>query len=305
MFFVMTNHIEIFDPAIKRKGRFDLIIPVGPPDRPARYLQYEVILNKLTKEYVKDYNIDLIWNVKDQYGNSQVSLDVLSKVSVRLGWGDIKGICERAVEQRRLMQLPSFDAFSQKTPKPLSLYTTDFLEWVNRYRNSNADLEKEIVRFYQEYAIYSRGASPYSVLNNIQEKIHHEFSSLHIKHNLKNILDIDEKNWQVGDSKTMIYSLVNLTELSKFKGTINVRATNAGIKKSLTSSTIIHAGNDSPEKSIVFTPLRPGQMTITFTIKGEFTISGIDSLLQDKSAIVSGTIKKTESIKVVKKNQSP
>jgi SpoVK/Ycf46/Vps4 family AAA+-type ATPase len=31
IFIFATNHIEVFDPAIKRIGRFDLIISVGPP----------------------------------------------------------------------------------------------------------------------------------------------------------------------------------------------------------------------------------------------------------------------------------
>jgi hypothetical protein len=32
VFLATTNHIERFDPAIKRPGRFDVVLPVGPPD---------------------------------------------------------------------------------------------------------------------------------------------------------------------------------------------------------------------------------------------------------------------------------
>jgi adenylate kinase family enzyme len=36
VFIFATNHIEVFDPAIKRHGRFDLVLPIGPPDKVER-----------------------------------------------------------------------------------------------------------------------------------------------------------------------------------------------------------------------------------------------------------------------------
>ena len=37
-----TNHVSNLDPAVLRPGRFDLMIPIGPPDRDARTAQFKV-----------------------------------------------------------------------------------------------------------------------------------------------------------------------------------------------------------------------------------------------------------------------
>jgi hypothetical protein len=46
VFIVATNHVENFDPAIRRLGRFDYVLPVGPPDA----IDRKLLLERFIKE---------------------------------------------------------------------------------------------------------------------------------------------------------------------------------------------------------------------------------------------------------------
>jgi hypothetical protein len=50
VFFICTNHIESMDPAVKRGGRVDHIVAVGPPDSAGRRRIIELVLKKIAAE---------------------------------------------------------------------------------------------------------------------------------------------------------------------------------------------------------------------------------------------------------------
>ena len=48
-----TNFVSNIDPAVLRPGRFDLVIPIGPPDDDARHALWTKILARLDTQEVK------------------------------------------------------------------------------------------------------------------------------------------------------------------------------------------------------------------------------------------------------------
>ena len=50
VFVVATNHISLFDPAIKRQGRFDYVIPVGPPGKADQKKLLEIFYKEQLEE---------------------------------------------------------------------------------------------------------------------------------------------------------------------------------------------------------------------------------------------------------------
>ncbi|HEY1389301.1 MAG TPA: CDC48 family AAA ATPase [Ktedonobacterales bacterium] len=72
-----TNRPELIDPAVLRSGRFDLLLDLPMPDRPARRVIYEI--------YTKRRPLA-----------NNVSLDTLAKRSDGLSGADIEFICRRA-----------------------------------------------------------------------------------------------------------------------------------------------------------------------------------------------------------------
>lgn len=62
IFVVNTNHIRRYDTAIRRPGRFDLILPVGPPNKAQ---QKAFLLKKLTEKVSSEINIDKIFALLD------------------------------------------------------------------------------------------------------------------------------------------------------------------------------------------------------------------------------------------------
>jgi len=72
-----TNRPELIDPAVLRSGRFDLLLDLPMPDRPARRVIYDI--------YTKRRPLA-----------NNVSLDTLAKRSDGLSGADIEFICRRA-----------------------------------------------------------------------------------------------------------------------------------------------------------------------------------------------------------------
>ena len=48
VYLLATNHIERFDDAISRQGRFDLVVPVMPPSLDAKLAHWPMVAQKLT-----------------------------------------------------------------------------------------------------------------------------------------------------------------------------------------------------------------------------------------------------------------
>lgn len=74
IFIFATNHIRRFDPAIRRHGRFDLIVPIGPPQRDEREKILKAMKGKLGIED-KD-----IMSVIDQIPAQATIGDIISSV---------------------------------------------------------------------------------------------------------------------------------------------------------------------------------------------------------------------------------
>ena len=53
MFLVATNHLEQFDTAIQRPGRFDLVIPIMPPTADAKLANWPDLATKLASFALK------------------------------------------------------------------------------------------------------------------------------------------------------------------------------------------------------------------------------------------------------------
>ena len=52
-----TNFIDAIDPAVIRPGRFDLIVPIGPPDEPARHALWTAAIDRLDS---RDIDVDAL-----------------------------------------------------------------------------------------------------------------------------------------------------------------------------------------------------------------------------------------------------
>ncbi len=300
VFFVLTNHIERFDPAITRRGRFDLILPLGPPDRPARFSLLEKFLDEIHDEYAA-YKIEIRRSF-DRTQDTQVSriitadLDLISRASSELTLKDLNVICQRVVEQQLAMENISKET-KRKTPSYLNLKTSYFIDWVYTFRNE-PEHKKEIDKFYQDKRLYSRGSTVYPKSSTIQELVEFEFSSLRIKHNLSTL----DGKWKANKSHTIKFSLRNLTGFSYFSGQILAIAV-------MNSKRIGRVEGDpnehlNPSQSsntyeLKLKPSKKGEMEIIFLIIGDIDIRGIEQVLYDKSAKLSGNAVKRRKITIV------
>ena len=314
IFFVLTNHIERFDPAVKRKGRFDFILPLGPPDHQARFRWFKSCFNDLNEYYKKKYNLEFL--IQYSFIGSYIveskkeknilvmpahrdytNFDVLAKASYRLNLTDIKTICERVLDRRITME-PSL---RQNTNKNISgrnktrIYTSNFIDWINKYRNSDPSTQNEIERFYRDADIYARSSYPYPQQNSLQEKMEHEFSSLIINDNIKYL----KNNWKIKTEKTIKFSLENLSEYNVFSGSLDISVilNEKEINKTEQSFEIL-SGRESREYTLGITPKKSGKMTIKFKIEGVFHLRGSESVLDQNSAELKGKVEYKKEITI-------
>ncbi len=92
VFIVSTNSVKHFDPAVKRPGRFDYVLPIGPPDSRerkgllSRFLMHEGVEEKLAEE-VAGIVCERIFAVS-RFAETPVSNHEIGGVSgsVKLGW---------------------------------------------------------------------------------------------------------------------------------------------------------------------------------------------------------------------------
>lgn len=66
-----TNFIDNIDPAVIRPGRFDLIIPIGPPDIPARAALWEATIARLD---ARDIDVDLLVTSSARFTPGDIAL---------------------------------------------------------------------------------------------------------------------------------------------------------------------------------------------------------------------------------------
>lgn len=302
IFFALTNHIKRFDPAIKRKGRFDLILPVGPPDRAARYLSYEKIIKKLQSD-----NLEKGMVIPDRADNKYdeeirtVDLNVISLASERLGFGDIENVCIRVFEQHKLLEGKGLEDFLELRKKNQkisnytlpSLDTSKFLSWINRQRNSSKDIQAEIDRYYEEYAIYSRGSSPNTELNQIQDRTDREFSAL-------NLIDDsnDHKGWKATKNNKLTFEFRNLTETNTFDGIIEIELDGAGFNKTPYKKFDIRtAAGETYYETVDIKSSKKGTLYIKYVISGDFMLFGVTSM-KGKLSKLNGTITKISTVNI-------
>lgn len=300
VFFVLTNHIERFDPAITRRGRFDLILPLGPPDRPARFSLLEKFLDEIHDDYAK-YNIEIRRSF-DRTQDTQVSrvitadLDLISRSSAKLTLRDLKVICQRVVEQQLAMENITKEE-KRKTPSYLLVKTSYFIDWIYTFRNE-PEHKKQIDKFYQDKSLYARGSTVYPKSSTIQELVEFEFSSLRVRHNLAKL----DGKWKAKTSQTIEFSLRNLTGLSYFSGQITAIALMNSKQIGTAYGDLdehLSPGQASNTYELKLKPPKKGEMEIKFLISGNIDIRGIEQILYGRNAVLSGTAIKRRKITIV------
>mgnify|MGYP000503455401 CR=1 FL=1 len=301
IFFALTNHISRFDPAIIRKGRFDLILPVGLPNRLMRYRFFELMLNNLKKDYFEKFNVD----VQDWYVDASDifhrSLDLapISTISQRLSFGDIEIICKRVIEEGLAIDNRGFRDFLQtKQKKKSDPYTLDidhsqFLRWINKYLVSSSRNNEDLDRYFQDVSTYTRGSSPHTELNQTQPIFSEKFESLHPFCSFFP----PNQGLTLKQNKKLIIELRNLNEIDLFVGTILITLEGAGISKKIPLITTRLPSLSTYTDFISVKPIRKGTLKVTFKIDGKIIIKQLDSL-NNKSAELIGSITKTISIKI-------
>ncbi len=298
VFFVATNHIERFDSAITRLGRFDLILPLGPPDRVSRFLLFHEFIDRIRDEYLEKYNLEIKTEFDLVIGEEKkkevtADLDVISRTSSRLTLEDIKSICKNVVEHQ-IARFPSLK--NTKTKTELYLETNYFIDWIYKLRNlgSKYDIEK----FYKDREKYYRGSTLYTKANTLQEKAQHEFGSLYVKHNLSKI----SKKWQHGKSKKIEFLLWNLSGLSPFEGQISAHVVlnNKEIKSEEgRKNESIQPGRASHQYNFQIKPNAKGKLKIFFIIEGSFDLLGIEGLLYQNKAELKGVTIQSREFKIL------
>ena len=114
-----TNFVDNIDPAVLRPGRFDLVIPIGPPDEDARHALWTKILARLDTQEVK---------IKD-----------LVKATEGFTPGDIELASQRAASI-------AFDR-ARKGIEPSHITSYDFVQSISR---TNASITSQIAKQFAE-----------------------------------------------------------------------------------------------------------------------------------------------------------
>ena len=214
IFFALTNHIRRFDTAITRKGRFDLVLPLGLPNRAGRYLWFENQITKLKKKYsengfkIFDSHKETKIEIREktagkkkipytqQIDISDVDLNILSKASEGLSFGDIESVCKRVIESklREESEIKEFLKWSikdrRKNPLSIRIQTDYFLDWINKLRQSGKINHESLKQFNEDSLTYTRGSSSNTELNQIASETIKEVDEIDVKQEY----EIDGKN---------------------------------------------------------------------------------------------------------------
>lgn len=157
IFIAVTNHIRRFDPAIRRRGRFDLVIPVEPPDEEARRDMFDLFLKK------KNPGIRYCAHPYEK----GVCLDELKAETEKFTIGEIKSVCNY------VLSLPRF------VDNPEAITTEDIEEEIRRIRLIPTITHEELQQFYIDIREYSRGESIYRT--KLEELIDQEFGQVKVE----------------------------------------------------------------------------------------------------------------------------
>lgn len=303
VFFVLTNHIERFDAAITRRGRFDLILPLGPPDTQGRFLLFRKFVNKLKIEYDKNDGIEIRTHYDEEGENGDIfpvpttDFDIVSRASSRLTLEDIDAICKKVIEHEKNIHRSLKDK-STSAEKFLYLHTHTFIDFIHKFKLA-ADQNPEIDKFEQDIQTYSRGSTIYPKPNTLNEKIEHEFSSLYIHHNLTQL----GLKWKKNRKYTIFFAFTNVSRShSFFVGQISVQAEmgNKIIKReSGHKDEPVGAGVVSDVYFADFKPKNSGKLKIIFAIEGTFYPRGIEEVVERGSVELYGKLVYTREIMVV------
>ncbi len=90
IFLFATNRVEAFDAAIKRNGRFDAIVPIGPPDEPSRTKLIEKLLSDVDLGSFPGCSPEA---VAEEFGDQATLGDIIRGVEnlkerMEQGWAD-------------------------------------------------------------------------------------------------------------------------------------------------------------------------------------------------------------------------
>lgn len=295
MYFIATNHIERFDSAITRMGRIDLVLPLGPPDRQARFLFFDRFIRKTSDEMQGRYNTSI--NMQSDWRSGEEShprvhtdLDILSRASAGLTMKDIEAVCRNAVESH-IARFPS--ALADKTSENVAyVETRHFIDWINKYRTAkNSD---DVRKFYSDRDKYSRSSALYTEHHTIQEKVEHEFNSLHIRHNLGKV----KAHVRSGENCPFEFSFWNLSSRSLFEGRIAASVYRDGRIVGETSSDdeVVHPGRLSHKNSIDLESAKSGVLKAEFEISGRFILLGVGGSLRENMAKLMGSVTSSREI---------
>jgi SpoVK/Ycf46/Vps4 family AAA+-type ATPase len=114
-----TNFVNNIDPAVLRPGRFDLVIPIGPPDEDARHALWTKILTRLDTQEVK--------------------INDLVKATEGFTPGDIELASQRAASI-------AFDR-ARKGIEPSHITSYDFVQSISK---TNASITSQIAKQFAE-----------------------------------------------------------------------------------------------------------------------------------------------------------
>ena len=248
--------------------------------------------------------------VKEQAytGKNLVDLDIISRASDQLGFGDIENVCNKVVESELMQEGKGFQEFLEQRERGVTrdVFTVDidtnrFLAWINKQRNSSRDIQQEVDRFYQDYAIFSRRSAPNTELNPVAEGAAREFDSLNIRHNVNT--SHDDNAWEVGEENTIEYEVRNLSESNSFfitKMLITVNGAGYSNKEFPGITQGLLAGATG-KGSISLKLQKKEDLQIEYSVTGYFQLKGID-VTSDKAAQVKGTIVKIIEIEINEKS---
>jgi hypothetical protein len=226
----------------------------------------------------------------------EVDLNILSRASDGLNFGDIESICKRVVESelRKDPEIRYFLKLSQKKrrkdPVSLRIQTDSFLEWINRLRQSGKINHEDLKKFNEDSLTYTRGSSLNTELNQMASETIKEFDSIDIKQKYERT---------TGNNIAITIWLRNLSEFSSFDFSA------AEVEIDMSSKISSHELNfkrfylipgQSTEPIVLKLKQKGNKILLHYKIKGVFTLQGISGTVGN-AADLSGEILKIKEIK--------
>ncbi|EZQ03794.1 ATPase AAA [Candidatus Acidianus copahuensis] len=151
-----TNRPDILDPALLRPGRFEKLIYVPPPDKPARY----EILKVHTKKVVlaEEVNLEEVAERTDGYTGADLAA-LVREAAMRAIREGMKGCIEKVTEMCEPIDKDCRDVKMKECIKGVSIKveTKHFEEAMKKVKPS---VTQEMVQFYQNWVEKARQQLP-------------------------------------------------------------------------------------------------------------------------------------------------